>query len=122
MHGNRFGLHLDQLLRGAVIAVSALAIAPLVAGESDTNVIAERGVNASREQLRAAGIVLKWLRTDKAANCSRAEKLIIEAARKGAKLVCTTECFLDGYAIQDKSIPLDQYRALAEPIPDGEYF
>ena len=31
----------------------------------------------------------------------------------------TTECFLDGYAIADKSIPLDKYRALGEPIPDG---
>jgi predicted amidohydrolase len=29
---------------------------------------------------------------------------------------------LDGYAIKDKSIPLDTYRALAEPIPDGAYF
>ena len=48
--------------------------------------------------------------------------MIIAAAGKGAKLVCTTECFLDGYAIKDKSIPLDQYRGLGEPIPDGEYF
>ena len=62
------------------------------------------------------------MRTDKESNYSRAEKLIIEAAGKGAKLVCTTECFLDGYAIKDKSIPLDQYRGLGEPIPDGEYF
>jgi predicted amidohydrolase len=74
------------------------------------------------DHLRVAGIVLKWLRTDKAANYSRAEKLIEVAARGRAQLVCTTECFLDGYAINDKTIPLDEYRALGEPIPTGPYY
>jgi N-carbamoylputrescine amidase len=69
-----------------------------------------------------AGIVLKWIRTDKAANYRRIEPLIREAAGGGAKIVCTTECFLDGYAIADKSIPLDVYRGLGEHIPDGPYF
>jgi predicted amidohydrolase len=72
-------------------------------------------------KVRVAGVVLKWLRTDKEANYARAEKLIEKAAEGGAQLVCTTECFLDGYAIKDKSIPLDEYRALGEPIPDGKY-
>lgn len=72
--------------------------------------------------VRVAGIVLKWLRTDKQANFRRIEPMIREAAGGGAKIVCTTECFLDGYAIADKSIPLDSYRALGEPIPDGKYF
>lgn len=72
--------------------------------------------------VRVAGIVLKWLRTDKEANCTRAEKLIEAAASGGAQLVCTTECFLDGYAIKDKSIPLEEYRALGEPIPSGKYY
>src|SRR5262245_49904893 len=72
--------------------------------------------------IRVAGIVLKWLRTEKEANYARAEKLIEAAAAGGAKLVCTTECFLDGYAIKDKTIPLDEYRALGEPIPDGQYY
>ena len=71
--------------------------------------------------IRLAGVVLKWLRADKEANYARAEKLIEEAARGKAHLVVTTECFLDGYAIKDKSIPLDEYRALGEPIPDGKY-
>ena len=48
--------------------------------------------------------------------------MIREAAAAGARIVCTTECFLDGYAIADKSIPLDTYRALGEPIPEGVYF
>lgn len=73
-------------------------------------------------QVRAAGIVLKWLRKEKEANYARAEKLIETAAKGGAKLVCTTECFLDGYAIKDKSIPLDEYRALGESIPDGQFY
>jgi len=72
--------------------------------------------------VRVAGIVLKWLRGDKEANFRRAEPLIREAAAKGAEIVCTTECFLDGYAIADKSIPLDEYRALGETIPGGKYF
>lgn len=72
--------------------------------------------------VRVAGIVLKWIRADKEANYRRVEPMIREAATNGAKIVCTTECFLDGYAIADKSIPLEEYRALGEPIPDGKYF
>jgi predicted amidohydrolase len=33
--------------------------------------------------------------------------MIRQAAARGARIVATTECFLDGYAIADKSIPLD---------------
>jgi predicted amidohydrolase len=73
------------------------------------------------ESVKVAGIVLKWVRGDKEANYRRAEPMIREAAARGARIVCTTECFLDGYAIADKSIPLETYRALGEPIPDGEY-
>lgn len=72
--------------------------------------------------VRVAGIVLKWVRGDKDANFRRVEPLIREAAQNGATIVCTTECFLDGYAIADKSIPLDVYRSLGEKVPDGPYF
>ena len=72
--------------------------------------------------VRVAGIVLKWLRGEKAANYTRVERLIREAVTNGAQIVCTTECFLDGYAIADKSIPLEEYRALGEAIPGGVYF
>lgn len=72
--------------------------------------------------VRVAGVVLKWLRADKEANFRRAEPLIREAAKHGANVVVTTECFLDGYAIADKAIPLDDYRALGEPIPGGKYY
>lgn len=72
--------------------------------------------------VRVAGLVLKWVRGDKEANFRRVEPMIREAAAGGAQVVVTTECFLDGYAIADKSIPLDTYRALGEPIPGGDFF
>src|ERR1044071_9114398 len=72
--------------------------------------------------VRVAGVVIKWVRGDKEANYRRVEPLIREAAAHGAQIVCTTECFLDGYAIADKTTPLEQYRALGEPIPEGPYF
>jgi predicted amidohydrolase len=48
--------------------------------------------------------------------------MIRRAAADGARIVVTTECFLDGYTIADKSIPLETYRALGETIPGGHYF
>jgi predicted amidohydrolase len=71
--------------------------------------------------VRLAGIVLKWVRCDKEVNFRRIAPLIRKAARKGAQLIVTTECFLDGYAIADKGIPEEDYRALGEPIPTGTY-
>ena len=82
----------------------------------------KQDANKQPASIRIAGIVLKWVRGDKEANYRRIEPLIREAAAHGAQIVCTTECFLDGYAIADKTIPLEQYRALGEPIPDGAYF
>jgi predicted amidohydrolase len=76
----------------------------------------------SPAKVRVAGIVLKWLKADKAANCERAEALIREAAAGGAQIVCTTECFLDGYAITNKEMPLDDYRALGEQVPGGPFY
>jgi predicted amidohydrolase len=110
---------------GSIVCIAAfLVTAPNVhSAENPTTAAPARSAGPKPEnQLRVAGIVLKWLRADKEANYSRAEKLIIAAAADGAQLVCTTECFLDGYAIDDKSIPLESYRALGEPIPSGKYF
>lgn len=94
-------------------------IEPLPLASTENN---EAAPHAPSPTLRVAGIVLKWIRGDKPANYARAEAMIREAAARGAQIVCTTECFLDGYAIADKSIPLEKYRALGEPIPTGEYF
>jgi predicted amidohydrolase len=80
---------------------------------------AESQTNAT---VRVAGLVLKWIRADKEANLRRLQPMVREAAKGGARIVVTTECFLDGYAIKDKSIPLADYRALGEPIPDGKCF
>lgn len=99
----------SQLFLASVLFASA---SPAIADKPAT----------TAEKVRVAGIVLKWVRGDKEANYQRAEQMIRDAATGGAQLVCTTECFLDGYAIADKSIPLDTYRALGEPIPDGTYF
>ena len=52
-------------------------------------------------------------------NFQLTEDLLNEAANYKPDVVIFPECFLDGYAIADKSIPLDTYRALGEPIPDG---
>ena len=71
--------------------------------------------------VRVAGIVLKWVTADKERNYSRVEPLIRQAAAQRAQIVVTTECFLDGYAIRDKSMPIDHWRGLSERIPDGAY-
>jgi predicted amidohydrolase len=71
--------------------------------------------------VRVAGVVLKWITADKARNYARAEPMIREAARRGADLVVTTECFLDGYAIRDKRMGAAAFAALGEPLPDGPY-
>lgn len=81
-----------------------------------------QAVSPTNSTVRIAGIVLKWVRGDKEANWLRLEPMVRETAKGGAQIVVTTECFLDGYAIQDKSIPLEEYRALGEKIPEGKYF
>ena len=95
----------------ALVGIAALSLGFLSAAEPNLPA-----------NVRVAGIVLKWIRADKESNYRRIEPMIREAATNGAKIVCTTECFLDGYAIADKSIPLEQYRALGEPVPAGKYF
>jgi predicted amidohydrolase len=95
-----------------------VCVALLVLAQEPNQIAADE----PKATVRVGGIVLKWVRGDKEANNRRVEPLIREAAKKGAQIVCTTECFLDGYAIADKSIQLDEYRALGEPIPGGVYF
>ncbi|WP_339911335.1 nitrilase-related carbon-nitrogen hydrolase [Symmachiella dynata] len=129
--GNRYDAHLKDVpgwfsdrhpnLAGYHVIGDETAkfLAPLIKKR-----LAEKNAASTSDQptVRVAGIVLKWIRTEKETNYQRAEALIREAAAGGAKIVVTTESFLDGYAIADKSIPLPRYRALGEPIPDGEYF
>ena len=109
-----------------LLTLTASDVSPASAADEGRTVTAgspgSSGVATGPHTVPVAGIVLKWLRGDKNANYRRAEPLIRKAAAEGAEIICTTECFLDGYAIADKSIPLGVYRALGEPIPGGEYF
>jgi hypothetical protein len=50
----------------------------------------------THSSVRVAGIILKWVRGDKEANWRRLEPMVREAAKSGARIVVTTECFLDG--------------------------
>jgi predicted amidohydrolase len=111
--------HCSWIVVALATAISLFAARTAHAAEPPQ---ADNDTSARAGHVRVAGVVLKWLRTDKELNYTRAEKLIEAAARGKAQLVCTTECFLDGYAIKDKTIPLDEYRALGEPIPDGRYY
>ena len=105
------------LIIGGLILPSGTQAAPNAGPQQDAQETQEK-----QPTVRVAGIVLKWLRTEKEANFGRVEPMIRQAAAGGAKIVVTTECFLDGYAIADKSIPLDVYRDLGEPIPTGKYY
>lgn len=116
------------MFQAAFLAWSLCAAAVVAPERPGSSPAAQPSAGAEGESgdkkatVRVAGIVLKWIRTDKEANFRRAEPMIRKAAAEGAKIVVTTECFLDGYAIADKSIPLETYRALGEPIPEGRYF
>lgn len=107
------------VVRSTILALPLL-LACAVAAHAQSQDAASN--NAPPRTVRVAGIVLKWLRGDKEGNYRRIEPQIRAAAAGGAKIVCTTECFLDGYAIADKSIPLATYRALGEAIPGGPYY
>jgi len=76
----------------------------------------------STRTVRVAGIVLKWIIKDRDLNYERAEGLIRDAAAQGAQIICTAESFLDGYSVRDAGLSPEEFRALAEPVPGGEYF
>jgi predicted amidohydrolase len=107
-----------MLVRHVLFALPTVILSAFLVGAADRRA----ATGTVQKTVRGAGIVLKWVRADKEANFQRIEPMIREAARKGAQLVVTTECFLDGYAFDDPAIPLAEYRALGEPIPDGPYF
>jgi predicted amidohydrolase len=101
--------------------LALFALIPLIAIVGRPWVRAADGPPTAKT-LHVAGVVLKWIRADKEANYRRIEPLIREAARHGAQLVVTTECFLDGYSAEDRTISESDYRALGEAIPGGPYF
>ncbi len=108
---------------GGILASVAIVAVSVHAGAAEEQpATSQEAAVDGLQNVRIAGIVLKWIRGDKEANYRRAEPMIRKAAESGADIVVTTECFLDGYAIADKSIPLETYRALGEPIPEGAFY
>lgn len=99
-----------------------MVIATVVAGLVATAAAGDQVQQSPPDTVRVAGIVLKWVEGDVAANYERAERLIRRAAANGAEIVATPESFLDGYAARNPSLTADGFRALAEPVPDGRYF
>ncbi|MDO8589143.1 MAG: carbon-nitrogen hydrolase family protein [Armatimonadota bacterium] len=71
--------------------------------------------------IRAAGLVVQKLPREREKNYAEFERLAREAAKQGARIVCTPEGFLEGYAISDRGLSLDRYRDLCEEVPDGKY-
>ena len=113
---------MHQLKSLVAVAIALALVCGAYAVAQDTAPAEPASQQAKPTTVRVAGIVLKWARGDKEANLRRIEPMIREAAAGGAQIVVTTECFLDGYAIADKSIPLEVYRALGETIPDGPHY
>ena len=104
-----------------VAAIISFELVSPVCAEPHSQVSAE-SKTAEPQTVRIAGVVLKWLRMDKEANYRRGAAMIREAAAGGAKIVVTSEGFLDGFMNGDRTIPLSMYRSLAERIPGGEYY
>ncbi len=109
-----------HILVTSLMVMAAAGCSQTTTASAPANPVAAHSA-ARKDSIRVAGIVLKWITADKERNYERAEPLIREAARQGAEIVVTTECFLDGYAIRDKSMPIERWRALGEEIPDGVY-
>lgn len=71
--------------------------------------------------VKVAGLVIPKLPREREKNYAEFERLAREAAKLGADVVCTPEGFLEGYAISDKSLKPDEYKALCEEIFNGPY-
>ncbi|MFC2097159.1 carbon-nitrogen hydrolase family protein [Bacteroidota bacterium] len=84
-------------------------------------VLAGKKNNNPPVRIRVAGLVLKWVPENLESNFIRAKKLIIEASENGADIICSSECFLDGYAIRNESLDKNGFKKLAQKIPGGKY-
>ncbi len=73
-----------------------------------------------------AGVVARWVKdldNYREVNFHRVETLIREAAAQGAKVACTTECFLDGYyrEVTDQQADLTEMAERCEVIETSTY-
>jgi predicted amidohydrolase len=113
---------LSSKIREARVLWAIIALATIFTLFACGKTSDEHQRNASTEDVRVAGIVLRWVPGDREANIRRAEELIRQAAYKGARIICTPESFLDGYSVRNPALSRDAFRALAEEIPSGQYF
>jgi predicted amidohydrolase/pimeloyl-ACP methyl ester carboxylesterase len=107
---------------GKASGLGLLAALAILAGPTAQTASMKAESAAAKRSVRVAGIVLKWVRGERDVNFRRLERQVLDAAASGAKIVCTTECFLDGNAAESPNIGLADLRALAEEIPEGAYF
>ena len=102
----------------ALPAVGTAMAAECTAAQADTSPPAAR--------LKVAGIVARWVKDVdhyRDVNFARVTALIRQAAAEGAKLVCTSECFLDGYyrEVTDQRADLLEIARRCEVIDSSSY-
>jgi predicted amidohydrolase len=71
--------------------------------------------------LRVAGLALQSRPWDKEANWKKAKRMLRQAAKEGAQLVCAPEGFLEGYVVQQKGLTQAKYRTVGESVRRGRY-
>src|SRR2546422_549043 len=77
-------------------------------------------------KLKVAGIVARWVQDApdyRETNYRRIEPLIRQAAAAGARIACTTECFLDGYyrEVSDQRADLTEMAERCEVVQESRY-
>lgn len=70
------------------------------------------------DRLRVASVQMESLPADPKANFQKIERWVVEAVRRGAKLIVFPECVITGYWFI-RNLGIDQLEALSEPVPDG---
>lgn len=75
------------------------------------------------DTVKVAGVVIRWIRDGdyREANWERVSRLIRKAAAKGAKIVCTTECFLDGYHVEVSDRTYADVKPYLEDVVTSQY-
>jgi predicted amidohydrolase len=90
-----------------------------------TDIVTEDGAESGRGSgattvVRVGAIAVEPARGDREANVALAERLVAEAAGRGAELVVLPEGFLEGYVVNEPEMTRERFLALAEPL-DGPY-
>jgi len=82
-----------------------------------------KGIMNNMDRIVRAGLIkavpCKW---DIESNWKVFERLGAEAVRCGARIICTPECFLDGYVAPDKNgFSKTRFYSIAQSLRDGDY-